>query len=78
MHGKNVSLSATTCVVALQLSLTATILHTTIYIPTRGYLFILLEPRNVIKKLKSTNVSIIDEMSMMISTMLCTFEQCPK
>jgi len=72
MHRKNVSLLATTCVVALHLSLTTTTMHTTIYIPTYGYLFILFEPHNVVEKLKSTNVIIIDEMSMMIGTMLCT------
>jgi hypothetical protein len=72
MHGKNVSLSATKCVVAFHLSSTTTTMHTTFYIPTCGYLFVLLEPHNVIEKLKSRFVIIIDEMSMMTSTMVCT------
>jgi len=70
MHGKNVSLS--TCVVGFHLNLIPTTMYNVIYIPTCGYLFILLELHNAIEKLKSTNVIIIDEMSMMTSTMLCT------
>jgi hypothetical protein len=52
--------------------------HTAFRIPTCEYLLVLLEPHNVKEKLKSTNVIVIDEMSMMTNNMLCIVEQCLK
>ncbi len=75
VHGKNVLLSTITNVVALCLSTIIIIVYTAFHIPTHGYLSILPKPHNVIEKLKSTNVIIIDEMSMMTSNMLCAIEQ---
>jgi len=52
------------------LSSIATIVHIAFCIATHGYF----EPHNVIQKLESTNVIVIDEMSMMTSNMLCIVE----
>jgi hypothetical protein len=69
MHDKNMFLSTTIGVVAHCLSSTTTTMQTTFGIPTCGYLFVLLEPHNVIDKLKSRNVIIIDDMSIMTNNM---------
>ncbi len=52
-----------------------TIVHTTFCILVHGYLSILLKLNNVMEKLKIANVIIINEMSMMISNILCVVEQ---
>jgi hypothetical protein len=78
MHGKNVLLLVTTCVATLFLSAFVITMHTAFCIPTCGYLLVFPEPHNVKKKLKSTNVIIIDEMLMMTNNMLCIVEQCLK
>jgi hypothetical protein len=69
MHDKNMLLSMTISVATHCLSSTTTTMHTAFGIPTRGYIFVLLEPHNVIDKLKSRNVIIIDEMSIMTNNM---------
>lgn len=78
MHGKNVLLSVTTSATTLFLSASIITVHIAFCIPTCGYLLVLLEPQNVKEKLKSTNIIIIDEMSMMTNNMLCIVEQCLK
>jgi hypothetical protein len=60
---------------ARQLNKTANMVHTTFRIPTRGYLSCLPEPSKVLDKIKTSNVIIIDEMSMMTSDVLYTIEQ---
>jgi hypothetical protein len=69
MHDKNMLLSRTIGVVAHCSSSTTTTMHIAFGLPTRGYLFVLLEPDNVIDKFKSINVIIIDEMSIMTNNM---------
>ncbi len=76
--GKNVLLSTTTGTVAFCLCSTTTTIHIAFCIPVQGYLSILLEPSNVIEKLKIANVIIINEMSMMTNNILCVMEQCLK
>jgi ATP-dependent exoDNAse (exonuclease V) alpha subunit len=69
-----VLLSATTGAAALRLSSNTSTTHTLFHIPSRGYLTPLPEPSTVLERLHSADVIVIDEMSMMISYMLCTVE----
>ncbi len=71
--GKNVLLSTTMGTVAFCLCSTTTTIHIAFRIPLQGYLSILLEPSNVIEKLKIANVII-----MMTNNILCVMEQCLK
>jgi hypothetical protein len=73
--GKNVLLSTTTGTVAFCYAPQQLQIHIAFRIPVQGYLLILLEPHNVIKKLKIANLIIINEMSMMTSNILCVMEQ---
>jgi hypothetical protein len=74
MHSRNVLLLVTIGITTFCLNSIATTMHTAFCIATHGYLFFPFELRNVIQKFKSTNVIIIDEMSMMTSNMLCIVE----
>jgi ATP-dependent exoDNAse (exonuclease V) alpha subunit len=73
--GKTVVLSRTTGAAALRLCKTANTIHTTFRIPIQGYLFCLPKPSKVLNKIKTSDVIIIDEMSMMTSYVLCAREQ---
>jgi len=57
------------------LSQDAYIVHTQFKIHVCRYLFVLLQPSNILQTLKHANVIIIDEMSMMTSIMLCVIKQ---
>ena len=65
-------LSATTGAAALRLSSTVSTTHTLFRIPSRDYLSPL--PSNVLERLHSADVIVIDEMSMKTSYILCTVE----
>jgi hypothetical protein len=55
----------------------ASTIHTMFQILTHGYFFLFLEPHTIITKLNNTIITIIDEISMMTSNMMCyttTFE----
>jgi hypothetical protein len=60
---------------ARRLNKTANTVHTTFRIPTRVYLSCLLEPSKILDKIKTSNVIIIDEISMMTNYVLCAIEQ---
>jgi hypothetical protein len=79
-------LIATTKVATLQLSQDACTIHTQFKILICGFLFVffffffffvfvLPQPNDILQTLKYTHVIIIDEMSMMTSTILCAIEQ---
>ncbi len=50
-------------------------IHTQFRIHVCGYLSVLPQPSNILQSLQFANVIIIDEILMMISTMLCAIEQ---
>ncbi len=75
-QGKNVLLTTTTIgTTTLWLSQHACTIYTQFRIHVCGYLSVLPQPSNILQSLKFANVIIIDEILMMISTMLCAIEQ---
>jgi DNA replication protein DnaC len=75
LKGKTILLSGTTGATARRLSKTANTVHTTFRIPTRGYLSCLPKSNKILDKIKTSDVIIIDEMSMLTSYVLCVIEQ---
>jgi hypothetical protein len=75
VKGKTILLSGTTGATSQRVSISANTIHTIFRIPTRGYLSCLPEPSKVLDKIKTSNVIIIDEMSMMTSYVLCAIEE---
>jgi hypothetical protein len=75
MQGNFFLLTTIIGAVTLQLSEHACTTHTQFRIPICGYPFTLLEHSNILQTLQNAHVIIIDEMSMMTSTMLCAIEQ---
>jgi DNA replication protein DnaC len=71
MQGKNVLLIATVRATTLRLSQYGCTTHTQFRILVHGYLSTLSKPSNILQTLKNVHVIIIDEMSTVISTMLC-------
>jgi hypothetical protein len=71
MQNKNVLLPSTIRVVALWLSQHGYTTHAQCTILTCGYLFVLSQPSQILETLKHAHVIIVDEMSIMISVMLC-------
>jgi hypothetical protein len=74
MQGKNVLLIATIRIATIWLSQHACTTHIQFRILVHGYFFTLLKPSNILQTLKNVHVIIIDEMSMVTSTMLCAIK----
>ena len=75
LKGKTILQSGTTKAVARWLNKTTNMVHTTFRIPTLGYLSCISKPSKILDKIKTSDVIIIDEMSMMTSYVLCITEQ---
>ena len=75
VKGKTVLLSETMGAASRRLSRLANTVHTTFRIPTRGYLYCLSKSSKVLNKMKTSNVIIINKVSMMTSYMLFAIEQ---
>jgi len=73
-QSKNVFLT-TIGVATLRLSQHACTKHTQFKILVHGFFLILPQPSNILQSLKHANVIIMDEMSIMINTMLCAMKQ---
>jgi hypothetical protein len=69
MKNKNILLIATTSVTNLQLFQHAQTTHTQFRILVRNYLYVLLQPSEILETLECAHVIIIDEMSMMTNVM---------
>jgi len=74
-QGKKLLLIATIGVATLRLSQHACTINTQFKIHVFGYFSVLPQPSNILQSLKYANVIIIDEMLMMIDTMLCAIKQ---
>jgi len=71
---KKVILTATTRCVTSRLSSKASIVHNTFHIQCKGYVWPLPELSVEFQIFKETDIIIIDEMSMMMSTLLQSIE----
>jgi hypothetical protein len=74
-QNKNLLFTATTKAVTLRLSHYACTIHTQFKILIHGYIYVLPQPGDMLQILKYIHVIIIDEMSMMINTILCATKQ---
>jgi hypothetical protein len=77
MQNKNVLLITIIGATALWLFQHVYTTHTRFRILVHGYLYVLSQPNQILRTLKHVHI-IIDEMSTMISVMLCAIKQCLK